>query len=174
MSTERRVLLGVLVLVTAVLFWLSECYRVDDLFVVNVFDVDKSLSYRIESAKFDWYNDEITEESFPKGFPDYIAGQRLLKLYKCGGDCNSEYVLQLMRADKSRPATIRELLLFAEKYPHEQRKYDIVALGSISRDSPLPPKVAYLDILDHKRRLRWDLWEGYWPSDTRFLAISVD
>ncbi len=70
-----------------------------------------------------------------------------------------------------RPALFPELLAFAVKYPDEQRKFRIVALGSIMilYDRRW---VAYLGEDDHERDLDLSTIVGIdWSMGTRFLAV---
>lgn len=69
-------------------------------------------------------------------------------------DASTDEVLAEMDRKGLRPALYEELLGFAEKYPDEQRKFPIVALGS----------EAYVD----GRRTLACLWHG---GDERFLHL---
>ena len=84
-------------------------------------------------------------------------------------DASTDEVLAEMDRRGLRPALYEELLGFAEKYPDEQRKYPIVALGSGTDVGGLRD-VAYLWSDGDGRGL--DLrWIGLgWRDDYRFLA----
>ncbi|MFH1621226.1 MAG: hypothetical protein ABIB04_04030 [Patescibacteria group bacterium] len=85
-------------------------------------------------------------------------------------DASTDEVLAEMDRKGLRPALYEELLGFAEKYPDEQRKYPIVALGS----------EAYVDG-DRYVACLWDDYDGrnlylHWLDDgwdgiVRFLAV---
>lgn len=85
-------------------------------------------------------------------------------------NASTDEVLAVMDCLGLRPALYEELLGFAEKYPDEQRKYPIVALGSEAGVSG-HRLVAYLWHGDDGRGLglHWvgDVWDGRY----RFLAV---
>lgn len=87
-----------------------------------------------------------------------------------GRDASTDEVLAEMNRKGLRPALYEELLGFAEKYPDEQRKYPIVALGSEAHMSG-DRHVAYLwrDGDGRDLRLRW-IGDG-WRGNYRFLAV---
>lgn len=68
-----------------------------------------------------------------------------------------------------RPALPEELLAFAKKYPDEQRKFPIVALGSETRVGG-DRRVASLEDGD-SRRLDLTRISGHWFGVCRFLAV---
>ena len=85
-------------------------------------------------------------------------------------DASTDEVLAEMDRRGLRPALYEELLGFAEKYPDEQRKYPIVALGSETRVVG-SRGVAYLWDDDRGRSLDLD-WVDYgWVGYCRFLAV---
>jgi len=79
-------------------------------------------------------------------------------------------VLAEMDRKYLRPALYEELLGFAEKYPDEQRKYPIVALGS-ETDVGGDRRVAYLWRAGHGRSLGLNWIDGAWGGLYRFLAV---
>ncbi|MBP9869778.1 hypothetical protein KBC59_04450 [Patescibacteria group bacterium] len=124
--------------------------------------------------------------------PDYFAGLRFDPIECCKAvskenrevafeyvymgressiDETDDKVLAEMDRLGFRPALYEELLGFAEKYPDEQRKYPIVALGSVALVHVRLRGVAclwgngddsYLDLC----------WSGCgWNDDDRFLAV---
>jgi len=87
-----------------------------------------------------------------------------------GRDASTDEVLAEMDRKVLRPALYEELLGFAEKYPDEQRKYPIVALGS-ETDVSGGRHVACLWDDDGGRCLGLH-WVGYgWCGYCRFLAV---
>ncbi len=79
-------------------------------------------------------------------------------------------VLAEMDRKGLRPALYEELLAFAEKYPDEQRKFPIVALGSETR-AVIGRYIAYL-WSDGDGRCLCLNWLGYvWSNGHRFLAV---
>ena len=98
-----------------------------EVFHVTV-DYTKSIAEMVRANNFDWVNNDVTDEHFPvKG-----SGQAELefKVHDFGGYINGEDAIA--EADKMgfRVAEPIEGLVFAVKYPDEQRKNPIVVLGS--------------------------------------------
>ena len=84
-------------------------------------------------------------------------------------DASTDEVLAEMDRRGLRPALYEELLGFAEKYPDEQRKYPIVALGS-EADVGGRRRVAYLWDGGDGRSLNLGWIGSGWNDDYRFLA----
>lgn len=85
-------------------------------------------------------------------------------------DASTEEVLAEMEALGLRPATYMELLAFARAYPDEQRKFPIVALGSVAvLDGG--QHVACLGRGDADRGLYLFWFAGAWFGYFRFLAV---
>jgi len=83
---------------------------------------------------------------------------------------SSDKAIAIMGADGYRPATIFDLLDYGAKKPEEQRKYPIVALGSVADIGGC--SVAYLDVDgDSKRYLDLDRFFCAWDASYRFLAV---
>jgi hypothetical protein len=85
-------------------------------------------------------------------------------------DASTDEVLAEMDRKGLRPALYEELLGFAEKYPDEQRKYPIVALGSETGVHGIRC-VAYLWRGDHGRNLCLGWVDDDWDDRDRFLAV---
>lgn len=133
-------------------------------------DYSQSLAQMISSGKYDWVNSDITEEHFPTG----KAGGKAefhLELLHFNKVMFSDQVLTEMKKRSLRPATLSELLAFGEKYPEEQRKYPIVALGSVWRHWGGRRRVPFLCSYADGRGLGLR-WFGYgWVGGCRFLAV---
>jgi hypothetical protein len=118
--------------------------------------------------------------------PDY-KGKRFDPIERCKGaskenrevafecvhlnrDASTDEVLAEMDRKGLRPALFEELLGFAEKYPDEQRKYHIVALGSETRvDGRRYVACLWSDGGGRSLRL---FWVGRdWDGRDRFLAV---
>ena len=121
--------------------------------------------------------------------PDYEAGKRFDPIERCktvlresrevvfeyvhmDRDALTDEVLAEMDREGLLPALYEEFLGFAEKYPDEQRKYPIVALGSVCQDdgdldSP------YVFEVDVGRYLNMYWIDNPYPSNRnyRFLAV---
>jgi hypothetical protein len=85
-------------------------------------------------------------------------------------DASIDEVLAEMDRKGLRPALYEELLGFAEKYPDEQRKYPIVALGSETYVVGYR-YVAYLWSVDGGRCLDLGWVDDDWHDGCRFLAV---
>lgn len=118
--------------------------------------------------------------------PDY-KGKRFDPIERCKGvstenrevafeyvhmdhDASIDEVLAEMDRKGLRPALYEELLGFAEKYPDEQRKYPIVALGSETNVSG-GRFVACLWGVGLGRLFSLDWIDRVWLADCRFLAV---
>jgi hypothetical protein len=126
----------------------------------------------IAAGHYDWKNDDITAKRFP------IVGVGTVeleaKLFHLNRDISSDAAERFIKADdKANPwesAKIEHLLSFGEKFPDEQRKYPIVALGSVAEVGGYR-YVSNLFKDDSKRRLDL-IWRGLgWGASCRFLAV---
>ncbi|MEO5927844.1 MAG: hypothetical protein ABIO72_03935 [Patescibacteria group bacterium] len=130
-------------------------------------------------------------EELQRRFPAYVnpdyKGKRFDPIERCKGvskenrevafeyvhldrDASTDEVLAEMDRKGLRPALYEELLSFAEKYPDEQRKYPIVALGSealVGGDR----SVACLWLDGDGRGLRLSWVDDGWGDHCRFLAV---
>jgi len=135
-------------------------------------DYGRSLEQMIAAGQYDWTNSDITAKRFPVqgvGIVQYEA-----KLFHFDRSTASQDNVDAIKADDPanpwEPGKIEHLLSFGEKYPEEQRKYPIVALGSVAsvygfRFVPcLGRSVA-------ERGLRLDWWYYDWDGRCRFLAV---
>lgn len=130
-------------------------------------------------------------EELKRRFPAYVnldyKGKRFDPIERCKGvstenrevafeyvhmdrDASTDEVLAEMDRKGLRPALYEELLGFAEKYPDEQRKYPIVALGSGAHVHG-GRRVAYLWDDDDSRNLYLYWIGGDWDDHCRFLAV---
>lgn len=87
-------------------------------------------------------------------------------------DMSTEAVLSELDRQRLRPALYEELLGFAKRYPEEQRKYPIVALGSFCRHnlslySPCIYGNIWGRVLDAFAADRYYKWDPY----CRFLVV---
>ena len=131
-------------------------------------DYSRSLEVMIAAGHYDWKNDDITAKRFPlkgDGTQQFEA-----KLFHFNRNVSSEQAVEAIKADGWEPAQIEHLLAFGEKFPEEQRKYPIIALGSVARvggDRHVP----CLSRGGARRRLRLGWWDVDWYDDYRFLAV---
>lgn len=91
---------------------------------------------------------------------------------RMGGDASTNEVLDEMSRRGLRPALYEELLAFARKYPDEQRKFPIIALGSVWSSNSGDCCVAGLHGDSSERCLdRGDI-RLEWLDISRFLAVK--
>ena len=131
-------------------------------------DRSKSLGAMIEEGRYDWTNSDITAAHFPvKG-----DGIRESDLFHVHLNCSvsTEEALAALDARGLRPVTIEELLAFGATFPEEQRKFPIVALGSVWQLLDGRRACAYLHGGAGGRRLHLYWLGGGWDSSCRFLA----
>ena len=131
-------------------------------------DYSRSLEVMIAASHYDWKNDDITAKRFPvvgKGVEQFEA-----KVFHFDRTMSSEAVVDAIKVDGWEPSKIEHLLAFGEKYPEEQRKYPIIALGSVAEVRGFR-SVPCLDRDDAERSLDLRWWDGGWDDSCRFLAV---
>ena len=130
-------------------------------------DYSQSLADMIKAGKYDWKNDDITEKRFPlKGKGSVEHTVHLLHYDRV---MTSVDVITAMDVAGQEPALIEDLLAFGAKYPEEQRKYPIIALGS-SAGVRGSRRVPCLDGFGSLRSLHLDWFDYGWLEQCRFLA----
>jgi len=127
-----------------------------------------SLKDMIAAGRYDWVNSDITEKRFPMP-KDFVLGAEP-KVFHFDRDISSEKAIALMDADGYRPATIFDLLDYGAKNPEEQRKYPILALGSVALIYG-DRCVAFLHRDDSERHLDLFWFDFGWSAFCRFLAV---
>ncbi len=144
----------------------------DNLKESNILTVpySRSIADSLIAGKYDWTNDSITDEKFG----DKLTGTKDVetKMYHFGIDISSENAIAKMNAEGFRPATMKELLAYGEKNPEEQRKYPVVALGSVAEVS-LDRHVGVLDGYGSGRVAGLYSWGDGWSGYYRFLAVRI-
>lgn len=131
-------------------------------------DYSQTLEQMIVLGQYDWKNDDITVARFP------VKGERkkeiVAELVKYESNMSSEAVLADIDKKGFRPATIEELLAFGAAFPELQRKFPIVALGSVAevRDKR---GVTYLGRSDSNRYLGLGWFDDSWSACYRFLVV---
>lgn len=134
-----------------------------------VVDYSKSLVQMIAVGTYDWVNSDITAEHFPAKGEGRV--ELVPELVHYGKFMNSDDIVQDLDQRGFRPATLPELLAYGEKYPDKQRKFPIVALGSVWRYWDGARHVACLDGPDSRRWLHLNIWESGWYGCYHFLAF---
>lgn len=142
-------------------------------YIVNTFTVlvDETLSVEeaIKLAKFDWFNDDITPKTFPKP-KNGKKGDKEVAIFHFGKDISSEDAIAKMDEVGYRPASIWDLLGLAVKEPNLQRKFPIIALGSVCELNGLC-RVAYLREVGGRRELDLVWFDEYWNDRCRFAGV---
>lgn len=134
-------------------------------------DYDLSLTEMIAAGKYDWVDGDITADHFSigGGLVEVSVGVELVHLNHVVG---SEDVPddELDRAG-FRPASLAELLAFGARYPEEQRKFPIFALGSGWQDCDGCRNVPVLWSRSGERLLGLAWFESRWCGNIRFAAV---
>lgn len=137
-----------------------------------VVDYGRSVKAGILAGKYDYANDNIAEENFPKAEHEQGKKEQVFTLYHFDKSTESDLVITQMEKDGKRPATLRELISFGEKYPELQRQFPIIALGSVWLDRLGSRRVPYLGSAGSRRDLDLNWYDGSWDGRCRFLAVS--
>lgn len=137
-------------------------------------DYGLTLEQMIAAGRFDWLNNDINSDQFPvkgEGRAGYEA-----RLFHFDDNISSEEVVAKIKgadpANPWEPARIEHLLAFGTKYPEEQRKHPIVALGSVGNATFFGKRnVPYLYRRVTGRSLHLDWWSTEWHPFYQFLAV---
>lgn len=142
--------------------------------VVYALTIDRSqtLGDLISAGKYDWVNDDITQENFPVPSKDGTEEVEvvLVHLDEC---LTTDQVKAELDRRGLKPASIVELLALGSAHPELQREFPLVALGSSWRH---PDGYVYVPELwdDHgKRKLSLDYVHpgDTWDESNRFVAV---
>jgi len=160
-EVARGILRGAIEVITKVISFITK-------FTVLV-DETLSVEEAVKLGSFDRSNENITSVNFPKP----ASGQKLEKevvLFHFGRNMSSEAVIAEMDKAGYKPATIWDLLGLAVKEPDLQRKFPILALGSVCRLNG-HRRVAYLCESSGDRRLSLDYFGSDWSGCFRFAGV---
>ena len=130
---------------------------------------DLRLDFAIRDGQYDWEHDLINDENFPitrKG-----TAELDIVLVHLDINVSSEEAIKELDKAGYRPAELQEFLAFGAKYPDEQRKYPIVALGSVWRYLDGRRFVPCLWGNGGKRGLNLRLFAGEWNAVYRFAGV---
>lgn len=123
----------------------------------------------VAAGHYDWVNQDITSGHFPITREGETAIEVVLvHLNKVASTAD---VLHYMGEHGLAPAPIEHLFAVGEQYPDLQRKFPIVALGSVWRFSRGLRFVAGLCEFGARRDLGLRWFECDWRDDCRFLAV---
>ena len=140
--------------------------------VCYVVDCTKSLDEMIKAGNYDWVDSGITAKRFP--IKSTGADEWEFKMFHFDRSISSEDAVAGIKADDSanpwQPAGIEHVLTYGKENPEEQRKYPIVALGSVGGVGG-NRYVPYLGGHDSERGLRLRWWDGDWGACCRFLGV---
>ncbi len=126
-----------------------------------------SLTAIIGAGKYDFVDKYVSESRLydnPKS-----VGEWEWKFFNAEQTMGTEDAAAAIIADGWQPARIEHLLAFGEKYPDEQRSYEILAIGSVWRIN-LYQGVPRLWLVREKRTLDLDSSKHCFPG-VRLLAV---
>lgn len=140
---------------------------------MNTFQLSVNYEMKLERAiifgQYDWINPNLISKGFQtnqKGraivLAELIHFNRAIDQKEVIEEINKEY----------RPADIRELLAFGERYPRMQKKFPIVSLGSLLKDQNDFFHVPYLHGYGSERYLGIHCVTDTWREMYRFLVIK--
>jgi hypothetical protein len=131
---------------------------------------NRSITDSLTAGKYDWKNENITDANFPSK----EEGEREVEfgLFHFNKTTKSDDNVAQMKKEGFRPATMKELLVFGEKNPEEQRKYPIIALGSVAKLGGIR-RVGYLYGNGSARDVRLLCYACEWRDDCRFLGVRI-
>lgn len=127
-----------------------------------------SLKDMISAGKYDGVNSDINDKNFPTEKHGHEEVET--RLIHFDRNISTENAIKELDKMDLRPANLAELLAFGAKYPDEQRKFPIVALGSVWRGMD-DRFVAYLWGYSGTRGLDLDWFSYDWHALSRFLAV---
>ncbi len=127
-----------------------------------------TLEQMIAAGRYDWTNSDITTKRFSVVGSGIVVVER--KLFHFDRVVSADEAERLIIAEGYQPGKIEHLLASAAANPEEQRKFPIVALGSVakvdgSRDVP------YLCRDGSERDLSLGWRDADWFGDYRFLGV---
>ncbi|MEK7645318.1 MAG: hypothetical protein AAB391_03310 [Patescibacteria group bacterium] len=138
----------------------------------HIVDYSQALEVMVAAGNYDWTNDGITPKCFP------IVGEGKVEfedaLFHFDKDVSSAAAIaQICAADPANPwepAKIENILAYGAKNPEEQRKFPIIALGSVAEVRG-GRRVPYLGGDGSVRSLDLGWFDGGWGANDRFLAV---
>lgn len=136
-------------------------------------DYNQSLQQMIEAGHYTEANSDITEKHFIQDIienKDRGKVETTLTLVHFNRRMSSDGVLKKFAQRDLRPGTLPELLAFGAKYPDIQRRFLIIALGSLWKK----PEYFCLPELDGNSAARYlflRCFDDGYHSSCRFLAV---
>ena len=134
----------------------------------QVVNYDRTIADSLKAGKYDWTNCNITDANFPST----EVGQKEVKfgLFHLNNAMKSGDVIAQLEQEGFRPVTLKELLVYGEKYPNVQRKFPIIALGSVAKLDGYRC-VGYLDRSGSERCANLYCSGRGWDGFCRFLVV---
>lgn len=133
-----------------------------------IIDYGLSLALMIQLGKYDWINSDIDDKRFSiTGEGKWEVEYEIIHL---DPSISSQDAVAEIKKRGLEPAKIEELLAFGAKYSELQRKFPIVALGSVAEIEG-NRSVACLGN-DAERILNVSDWVGGWNAHCRFLTVK--
>ncbi len=134
--------------------------REENVYTLTI-NYSRSVEDGVKAGEYDWSNKEITSSHFPN---EEIGIKKVsIELVHFGRDIEANEVLSELDKMNLRPAILKELLTLGEKHPDLQRKFSIIALGSIGHGLIGEDSCAYLNGDGSGRGLHL-----HWVSSGRF------
>jgi len=130
---------------------------------------ERSVEDGVKAGRYDWVSFNITSRNFPtkrKG-TEKVA----LELINFNRSVSTDEALHELYRMGYRPAELRELLAFGEKYPEVQREFLVVALGSVWQNQNGYRHVPYLGRNGSRRHLGLNWLGDDWNEICRFAAV---
>jgi len=137
-------------------------------------DYSLTLEQMMAAGKFDWLNNDINSDQFPIQGEGQVGYE--VKLFHFNENVSSQDAeKKIKEADTAspwEPGRIEHLLAFGTRYPEEQRKHPILALGSVGNATFFGKRnVPYLYRRVTGRSLHLDWWSNEWHPFYHFLAV---
>jgi len=141
-------------------------------FILNV-DYSKTLQQMLTDGNYDWTDSDISEKNFHL-ITEINDDKRSVsaKLFCFGRNISSQEVISKIKKAGYRPATITELLVLGKNYPKIQKKFSVVALGSVWHNAGGFRYVPVLGFSNRGRGVVLSWYDGRWSDHFYFLAIN--
>jgi hypothetical protein len=131
-------------------------------------DRTRSLGDLAAAGAYEFVNPHITSDHFPPDSGETVGDAVLVCL---GRAAKSPEVLEVLERLELRSGIMFELATFGVQHSTQQRRFSIVALGSVWRDSRSNPRVGCLGGNAEYRGFNLGMYDGRWGETCRFLAF---
>jgi len=133
-------------------------------------DYSRTLEAMITACGYYWWNSDITAKRF------LVRGEGIeqseAKIFIVDRNMSSALIVEMIKAAGWDPSKVEHLIAFGEKYPEEQRKYPIIALGSVAKIGGYlgAPRLYWAGTGRSLGLYWWDV-DCSWNVGHRFLAV---